>query len=156
MSPWLFLLAGCQKLCPEWSRLDGFYAVNPVPDTTDLSGQGIDEFLEGDFFAMRWSEWELRYQPASREFRIEIDSQPFNAALTEAADSCSDFGLRMSGVYRAAGGDERYTFELAAELFEVGPKWKGEADIDLDWTHVDGTGGTVRGLSVYLLATEPD
>ena len=30
-------------------------------------------------------------------------------------------------------------------------KWKGEADIDLDWTHVDGTGGTVRGLSVYFV-----
>ena len=49
----------------------------------------------------------------------------------------------MSVVFRAAAGDERYTFDLAAELYEVGSKWKGEADTDLDWPHVDGTGGTV-------------
>ena len=67
-------------------RLDGFYVVNPAPDTTDLSGQSIDRFLEGDFFAMRWSEWNYSTNPPPLEFRIEIDSQPYNAALTEAAD----------------------------------------------------------------------
>ena len=149
------MLIGCQTTCPEWSRLDGFYVVSPASENTDLRGQNINSFLTGDFFALRWSEWDMQYQPSEQAFRIELDGQPYIAELNGQKESCADFGLSISGIYTAADGDERYDFVFEADLTEAGPKWKGEALIDIDWTFTDGTEGNVQDFSVYLVATQP-
>ena len=155
MGSWLIILLGCQTICPDWSRLDGFYVVRPAPETTDLSGQNINLFVSGDFFALRWSEWDMSYQPAEQSFRIEIDSQPFTAELSSSKENCAEFALSMSGLFTAAEGDERYEFSLEAELMETGPKWKGDSLIDVDWSNTAGELGTVRDLSVYLVGAQP-
>ena len=98
----------------------------------------------------------MLYQPSEQAFRIELDGQPYTAELSGQKESCADFSLSMSGIYTAGDGDERYNFFLfEADLIEAGPKWKGEALIDIDWTNTDGTAGSVQDFSVYLVATQP-
>lgn len=149
------LILGCQTVCPDWSRLDGFYVVNSDVDSEEPSGQNVDIFLAREFFLLGWSEWNMTYQPAQQELDIDIEEQPYAAELSGGKESCDDFTLTMGGIYLNSDGSERYDFTLTGELSISGPKWTGTATADVDWSLSDGTEGSIHGLNVSMVATQP-
>jgi hypothetical protein len=129
--PLLILGFGCQTICPDRSRLDGFYVVNAEIDSESAQGQNTDIFFTSDFFLLGWSEWDVTCLAAHQEQDIDGNGQPYSAEPTISNDGCDEFSFMMDGLCPGPESGARYEFSIIADLSISGPKWAGNVVTDV-------------------------
>ena len=119
-------LSGCEKSCPDVSRLDGGYAVYMAP--ADSSKTAWDEV-----FASGWTEWDMSYVPARQDFDLTVEGQPYTASYTGDSADCDAFTFGFDGTWLADNGDV-HSFTWSGDLKIAGVHIQGTYTFNDNWT----------------------